>query len=45
MTFEATYVDAVCARDELGVMPPLDRPTYHDDAEMWELWFEYFEYP
>jgi hypothetical protein len=43
MSFEASYVDAVCAKDELGVMPPLDRPTYDDDAEMWELWFEYFD--
>ena len=37
------YIDAVCAKDELGVMPPLDRPTFDEDAEMWELWFEYFD--
>ena len=38
-----TYVDAVCARDELGVMPPLDEPQYDADSDMWGVWFEFFD--
>ena len=38
-----TYVDAVYARDELGVIPPLDEPQYDADSNMWGLWFEFFD--
>ena len=30
-----SYVDAVYARDELGVIPPLDDPQYDADSNMW----------
>ena len=43
MSFEANYIDAVCSTDELGVIPPTDAPEYDADAEMWGLWFEYFD--
>jgi|TARA_B100001094_G_scaffold292486_1_gene311657 hypothetical protein len=38
-----SYVDAVCATDELGIMPPIDPPQYDADSELWGLWFEYFD--
>jgi|TARA_B110000495_G_C22917032_1_gene535708 hypothetical protein len=38
-----SYVDAVCATDELGIIPPLDPPQYDSDSDLWGLWFEYFD--
>lgn len=37
-----TYIDAICEKDELGTLPPLDNePEYDADAETWGLYFEY----
>ena len=37
-----TYIDAICEKDELGTLPPLDNePEYDANAETWGLYFGY----
>lgn len=37
-----TYIDAICEKDELGTLPPLDTVPEHDvDSDTWGLYFEY----
>ena len=37
-----TYIDAICEKDNLGTLPPLESvPEYDADAETWGLYFEY----
>ena len=44
MTEWTDYIDAVCLKDDKGIVPPLDQPEYDPDAETWDLYFEYDVY-
>lgn len=45
MTEWTEYIDAVCLKDDKGVVPPLNsHPEYDSDAETWDLYFEYDDY-
>jgi hypothetical protein len=41
MTEWTDYIDAVCLKDDKGIVPPLEQPEYDPDAETWDLYFEY----
>ena len=45
MTEWTEYIDAVCLKDYMGVVPPLNsHPEYDSDAETWDVYFEYDAY-